>query len=275
MPGQPGQSFAATDNPVIFWTSRAWRGHRPRGNEGGLGQARRRGGRARRAGPTKTPTATRRARSSAEASLAGTPRPTPSPPIRPTSRNRWAACRSPRRRPARRRRRPPKDNAFAFHTWWLWWIIPLALLVLASVVALMSTQRRRAARVFAGEGESDAARAYNVPEDRTRWSTPTGDTWQEPEPPVAPRRACPAAPTHRPTTGCSHIAVRMSSPTIRTPWTPRRPGCRAATSPTSNPAGTPRHRAPDGTREMRMPNPRTGFVVRAGVRRRPAPGASA
>ena len=82
---------------------------------------------------------------------------------------------------------PPKDNAFAFHTWWLWWIIPLALLVLASVVALMSTQRRRAARAFDGEAESDAAHVYRAPDDRSRWSTPVADTWQETEAPAAPR----------------------------------------------------------------------------------------
>ena len=82
---------------------------------------------------------------------------------------------------------PPKNNAFAFHTWWLWWIIPLALLLLASVVALMSTQRRRAARVYEDETEVEPARVYNVPDDRTRWPTPSGEAWHEPEAPVAPR----------------------------------------------------------------------------------------
>lgn len=40
---------------------------------------------------------------------------------------------------------PEKDNAFAWHGWWLWWIIPLALLLLGSLFAWTTMRRRRGA----------------------------------------------------------------------------------------------------------------------------------
>ena len=188
MPDSRVSSFAASDNPVIFWTAdhgavivrgamkAAW--DKLGGAAGALGvpesdqttdgdkvSQKFSGGQL--SWDAKTNTFTTDPANLAE-SLGGLEVPTQAPAT-PAVPN------------------PPKDNAFAFHTWWLWWIIPLALLLLASVVALMSTQRRRAARAFDGEVESDAAHVYHVPDDRSRWSTPVADTWQETEAPAAPR----------------------------------------------------------------------------------------
>ena len=70
---------------------------------------------------------------------------------------------------------PPKDNAFSFHTWWLWWIIPLALLLLASLYAVRSAGRRRGAQPDFAAAEPDPG----------RW-TPPADNWKAAAEPAAP-----------------------------------------------------------------------------------------
>ena len=108
-----------------------------------------------------------------------------------------------------------KDNALAFHTWWLWWIIPLALLIVASLVTwlLMTARRRRAAALpesqFGEPTDADAAPIYGTPTDGGHWSPavsehddePHGERHDEPEDsaylssrPVWPGSEAPQAP---------------------------------------------------------------------------------
>jgi len=70
---------------------------------------------------------------------------------------------------------PDKDNALAFHTWWLWWIIPLALLVVASLVVWGITRRRRSAPAQPFGAPLDTDTAYAGGQDRDRWTrVPSG-----------------------------------------------------------------------------------------------------
>ena len=59
------------------------------------------------------------------------------------------------------------DNTFAWHNWWLWWIVPLALLLLASLVAWLTGRRRRAGAQ--SEVRVDLSEAQDV-QEAPRWS---------------------------------------------------------------------------------------------------------
>ncbi len=84
---------------------------------------------------------------------------------------------------------PPKDNGFTFHTWWLWWAIPLALLLLASLFALRSGLHRRAAGPHVAdvtetaEPQLSAPVAHSWRESERQVSPPSH--WVEPEAPAA------------------------------------------------------------------------------------------
>ena len=66
-----------------------------------------------------------------------------------------------------------KDSAFTWHSWWLWWIIPLALLLLASLVAWLTSRRRTAAQSDTRFGH----RAEPEPSgERQRWPADSDDT---------------------------------------------------------------------------------------------------
>ena len=234
VPGSRVSSFAAADNPVIFWTpdhgavivrgamKAAW--DKLGGAAGELGVPR----------PIRPPTATSSARSSAAARLLGRQderiHHRSGQPRRIAGRPAGA---HPGRCARRRCRHPPKDDNIRLPQLVAVVDRPVGVLLLASVVALMSTQRRRAARVFEDEAEVEVPHGYNVPDDRTRWPTPTGDAWQDPNPRSHRGGVSPVAPTRRRATGCSHITERMRPPTIRTPWTPHPTAYRAATVPTA------------------------------------------
>jgi uncharacterized protein with LGFP repeats len=85
-----------------------------------------------------------------------------------------------------------KDSAFTWHSWWLWWIIPLALLLLASLVAWLTSRRRTAAQP---DSRFDRLAEPESSGERQRWSADPDDARGSPGwSPNADQEAEPSSP---------------------------------------------------------------------------------